>query len=450
MTTLTRGAWWQPASAAGVEPRPADVEVDDNAGGGVAFRALMIFMVILLLAPQNYVPALQPLRLALVAAVVGVIARLAASVHRRRALTVGGGAMAITAGLVGWAVVTAPLSYWPGGSASFLVNDYFKTVAIFWLLANAVDTLGRLGQMAWALTWLSVPLALTGLKHFLAGIFIEANHAVKRVEGYDAGLTSNPNDLALMLNLILPLSLALLVTARTAKARAWLLVVVALQASCVVVTFSRAGFITLAVVCTLFAWRLLRRGHFGWSVGLVGVALVGLALVPSGYMARLATITNIDSDVTGSAQNRWSDTLAAGQFLGDHLVVGAGIGMNALAVNEIRGEKWTEVHNAYLEYGVELGLPGLVLFLMLVAACLRTLRQVRRGTEPVPGLSRLSWLAEGLSISIVAFAVAAFFHPVAYHFYFYLLAGLAVAAGALWEKAVGRADAAQRVEAPPC
>jgi hypothetical protein len=40
-----------------------------------------------------------------------------------------------------------------------------------------------------------------------------------------------------------------------------------------------------------------------------------------------------------------------------------------------------------------------------------------------------------LEISLVAFAVAAMFHPVGYHFYFYILAGLAVALRSIqsWE-----------------
>jgi hypothetical protein len=36
-----------------------------------------------------------------------------------------------------------------------------------------------------------------------------------------------------------------------------------------------------------------------------------------------------------------------------------------------------------------------------------------------------------LRVSLIAFAVAAMFHPVAYHFYFYAIAGLAVAAASI-------------------
>jgi O-antigen ligase len=342
--------------------------------------------------------------------------------------------MAFTAGLVIWAVVTVPLSSWPGGSLSFLLDSYFKTVAVFWLLANVVDTLPRLIHAAWALTLLSVPLALTGIKNFVSGAFIEVNHGVRRVEGYDAGLTANPNDLALMLNLILPLSLALLVATRSVFARVVLLAIVALQAGCVIATFSRAGFLTLGVVFAAYAWRFLRRGRAAWAVAIVAMALLGLLVVPSDYVDRVATITDIDSDATGSAQSRWSDMVTASQYVLEHPIVGAGIGMNTLALNELRGPAWKIVHNVYLEYGVELALPGLVLFLLLVWSCLRTVRRVRRRTQGAPSLVELSWLAEGLRVAILAFVVAAFFHPVAYHFYFYYLAGLAVAAGVLCDK----------------
>jgi O-antigen ligase len=408
----------------------------------------MAFTFVLLVAPQAHLPALRPFRLALVAAVVAIAARIVDCLARGLPLAVRRPEMAFTAGIVAWAVVTLPLSSWPGGSVSFLLNGYFKTVAVFWLLGNVVDTLPRLAQAAWALTWLSVPLALTGIRNYLSGAFIEAGHGVRRIEGYDAGLTGNPNDLALMLNLILPLSLALLVAARRASVRAALIAIVALQAGGVIVTFSRAGFLTLGVVFAAYLWRLLRRGRRGFAAVLLAVALAGLAALPAGYAARLATIADMSADVTGSAQSRWSDMAAGVRFVLEHPVFGAGIGMNTLALNALRGPEWMAVHNVYLEYAMELGLPGLALFVLLVVSCLRTVRRVRQRTQDVPALAELSWLAEGLQVGILAFAAAAFFYPVAYNFYFYYLAGLAVAAGVLADRALAGAAADRpRVEA---
>jgi O-antigen ligase len=120
--------------------------------------------------------------------------------------------------------------------------------------------------------------------------------------------------------------------------------------------------------------------------------------------------------------------VAATRFVLDHPLTGAGLGMNTLALNEVRGPAWTMVHNVYLEYAADLGLPGLALFLCLLLSCLKRARAARRRAQ---GLPELSALGAGIETALLGFAVAAFFYPVAYHFYFYYLAGLAVAAGSL-------------------
>ncbi len=73
-------------------------------------------------------------------------------------------------------------------------------------------------------------------------------------------------------------------------------------------------------------------------------------------------------------------------------------------------------------------MPGLALFLALLLACLRDAREARRLRLGDPGDRELPLLAEGLQMSLIAFAVAAFFQPIAYQFYFFLIGGLAVAA----------------------
>jgi O-antigen ligase len=148
----------------------------------------------------------------------------------------------------------------------------------------------------------------------------------------------------------------------------------------------------------------------------------------------MGTITNISADQTGSAQARWRDMIAALEVVLENPVVGFGVGMNLLALNEERGATWTAVHNVYLQYAVELGLPGLVLFLLLLGGCFKNVAWVQRRAARIPSWRELFYLAEGLQISLLAFTVAALFHPVAYHFYFYYVAGLAVAAKALCQR----------------
>jgi O-antigen ligase len=306
---------------------------------------------------------------------------------------------------------------------------YFKTLAIFWLLANVVDTRPRLRRAAGCLVLMTVPLAAFAVHAFATGQFIEADGPVRRIAGVDAPLTQNPNDLALMLNLVLPLALALAQAAERAATRLAFLACALLDAIGVILTFSRAGFICLALIAIVSLWKAVRRPWRGWAFAAVVLALIAAPLLPRGYLDRLSTIGDIQSDPTGSAQERWSDTRAALRYVAAHPLLGAGVGMNVLALNEARGASWTNVHNVYLQYAVDLGLPGVALFVALLALCLlATVEAMRRAAAmPAPDLFLL---AEGLQISLVVFAVAALFHPVAYHFYFYYVAGLAIAARA--------------------
>jgi hypothetical protein len=63
-------------------------------------------------------------------------------------------------------------------------------------------------------------------------------------------------------------------------------------------------------------------------------------LLWSGYTQRLATMVNTEADPTGSAQARWQDTVAAIGYVSENPVIGAGIGQDILALNEVRGLSW--------------------------------------------------------------------------------------------------------------
>ncbi|HEY5617948.1 MAG TPA: O-antigen ligase family protein, partial [Vicinamibacterales bacterium] len=196
----------------------------------------------------------------------------------------------------------------------------------------------------------------------------------------------------------------------------------------VILTFSRAGFLTLAATGVLFLAVLIRRKAHGTALAFLLLALCAVPLLPDGYVTRLSTITNIDEDVTGSAQGRWRDTKVAAGLVAKNPIIGAGIGQDILVMNDERGiDTWRRVHNAYLQYGVDLGVPGLLLFAWLHLTCYRTARTVEKRAAREPPLRALQPLASGVRISLVAFGVAAMFHPIAYQFYFFSIAGLAVA-----------------------
>lgn len=429
--------WWAPAPAAASRATGAE----SREGDGVAYVALVAFTVILLLSPQNRLPFLKPLRIAFLAA--GLAAASLLWNRWRHRLPLGLNREIVTCfALLSWAFMTLPLSYWPGGSVRTLTELYVKAVIVFWLLANVITTQRRLRVLALALMCCTVPLSYTAVKNFATGMFItEAD--VARIYGYEAGLSANPNDLALMLNLLLPLSIALFVGATRKSMRMLSLSVIVLNVLAIIVTFSRAGFLALAATAGVYFLKLVRRpgSDRAWAMAMVMLAVLALPLLPSTYIDRITTVTDIESDTTGSSQIRWRDTVAAARYVIEHPVIGAGIGMDILALNTVRGEEWMMVHNVYFQYAVDLGLPGITLFLLLLYGVYRAASTSRKRLGNDPARRDLFLLAEALEISIIVFALSGPFYPVAYHFYFYYMAGMALAARAVTNDVMARASA---------
>jgi probable O-glycosylation ligase (exosortase A-associated) len=416
--------WWRPEARATAAAPPV-VET-----GRTAFAGLLAFTFILIVSPQAWFPVLGSLRIALVAAAVAIVAELLDRSMNRRPLRRTPTAFTLVMAIVSWAVLTLPLSYWPGGSVAALTDHFVKAIAFFWLIATVVTTESRLRRFLWLLVLASLPLSYTALVNFASGSFLRTpDGAVPRIAGYTtagSGLAANPNDLALMINLLIPFAAALMVMSRQ-----WLPRLVAggallLGIAGVIVTFSRAGFLTLAAMGLVGVLVLGRRRPVA-LLAVVVVLAMATTMLPQGYFERLSTITDIESDTTGSAQGRWNDALVAMEVAARNPITGVGLDQNVLALNQERGATWREVHNVYLQYAVDLGLPGLVLFLALFVSLFRTAGRVRRAGRRLKSGRDAAVAAGGVQVALIAFAVAAFFHPVAYQFYFFLAAGLALA-----------------------
>lgn len=394
---------------------------------------MLLFFFFLLLAPQTFVPGLGSLHIAALAVAVACASHITTSIRRKTSILGGHRSVLWAGALAGWALLTAPFSYWPGGTVALLFELYFKSLVVFWLLGAVVDTQQRLTRMVTWLTLLTVPISITAIRHFITGTFVEGGDpTAPRIMGYDAPLTANPNDLALVLCMMLPLAVALAAAHPKSLGRLAFGAIAALDVAAVILTFSRTGFVTLAALLMIGLFRLARRSAGLLAAGVIGLALVLLPFLPAGYLEHMGTIASIDTDPTGSAQTRWSDSLAAAKLVLASPVVGAGAGMSNLALNEARGASWAPVHNVYLEYATDLGIPGLLLFLLLLRSSFKAVTQVVRGAAQSTEAHALGCTAKGVQAMLLAFVVAGFFHPVAYHFHFYYAAGLAGAVSLVW------------------
>src|ERR1044072_3234360 len=249
--------WWKPGSASphvdtrsgglhglrsGLAAAHKRLSVPALDGSQAAFNALVAFTFVLLLSPQAWFPVLKLIRIAFLAGGIAMAAHVMERTAHKQPITPLAPEIGIALALVFWSTITIPMSYWPGGSIHLLTDQYLKAIAFFWLLATIISTPARMRGLAWSLTLCAIPLAATGIWHYLSGDVMKTSQdGLVRVVGYQgsSGLTGNPNDLALMLNLIIPLTGALALSSRGAT-RLFAIGLALLRLGGVGITFQRA------------------------------------------------------------------------------------------------------------------------------------------------------------------------------------------------------------------
>jgi len=402
----------------------------------LAFWCLVFFTFIVFVAPQNIYATLQPLHLAKASAILALAAYAGRKLSRREPILPVGPEFRLLTALTVLAVLSIPFSLWPGGSFGVLTDLYLKSVLVFILTAQVITSVLRLRQMLWWLLLFCFGISIIAMAGYQQGNLAEGY----RMQGAWGGISSNPNDFALTINLIIPFAVALFMLNQGFVKKTIIAAFLIVAVSAILATYSRGGFITLGTVVSLILFRnIAGRKALISALPILLMVIVFVVLTPEGYGTRLESIADPSKDKFGSATARWTSMVRTFDVIAEHPLLGVGMGMNILALNE-KGLFWTQAHNVYLELASEIGLPGLLVFVLLVWRLLKGLRHVQTERQGDVRNLELSSLAGACEISLLAFCVAALFHPVAYQFYFYYIAGFAMALKGISERMERVAD----------
>jgi O-antigen ligase len=190
----------------------------------------------------------------------------------------------------------------------------------------------------------------------------------------------------------------------------------------IVVTFSRGGFLALAVVSFFLVRKLGRNRRLSTTAGFVLAVVFFFAIAPGDYAGRLSTIFNTASDLTGSASQR-------NQVLKRSILVTARYPLFGVGIGNFHYKSFQELgtHNAYTQVGSEMGVAAMVVYIMFLVYPFKRLTEVQKLTYGKKDERTYYYLAVGLQASLLAYMVASFFAHVAYQWYIYYLVGYAIA-----------------------
>jgi len=392
-------------------PRHASKSVEAAApprlerGGGRLPTLLAGLLVLVLIGRlQELFPVLLPLRLGLVTLVLNALALLATLdlrdlAFKMRILPQPKQVLVILA----LAVITVPFSVWPGGSWEFISDTFVKNVFAFFVLVHVMKDERDIKVVVWAALWSVALLGILGL----------LEHAGGRMR---ISSTYDPNDVAYIMNCFIPLAFYLSRSCGTIlKLLCYILMGVLIVA--VISTASRGGFVGLV---SIFLVILLKERRNKLKILLLAafVGLVALSFSGPAYWERMGTILD-ENDYNYQAGSGRIELWKRGvRMMVDNPLIGAGIGQYNVAEGLLhegeRGWKWSVAHNSYLQIGVELGFPGLILFLLMIAKSIVVARKLQASPGPFEASAFLAATSSGLEVGLYGYCVSGVFLSQAY------------------------------------
>lgn len=381
-------------------------------GHAVSYAGLFIFTFLVYFRPYELFPSLAWLsKSAFIVALITIAAFIPTQLGLENQITVKPREVKLIFGLLVTGMLSIPFALDPGRAfESFL--EYFKVIAIFIVMVNVVRTEKRLRRLIFLVLFVSCLLAFSALYDYARGnLALEG----RRIAGLVGGLFSNPNDLALHLVTIIPISFALMIGSGRIFKRVLYLSCSILLVAGLIATFSRGGFLGLVCIAGFLVWKFARRNRLIFAAIALGALILTIAVAPSAYRHRIAT-TNDASAVARTDDLKRSILVAA-----RHPVFGVGMDNYIIYSNLNKA-----THNAYTQVAAEMGIVAFLLYLAFLITPFKRLRGIERASATAKPKSRIYCLAVGLQASLVGFMVVSFFASVAYQWYAYYLVAYAM------------------------
>jgi O-antigen ligase len=319
-------------------------------------------------------------------------------------------------------LLSIPFADDPGNSFDSLV-DFMKVVVIFIVMINVIRSEHRWKLLVLLLLLISCYLGGSALRNYRKGVLlVEGN----RVTGSIGNMFENPNDLALHLVTLVPIAIGLFLSTRNPLSKLFYLVCAFLMLAGIMVTFSRGGILGLICAVGVLAWKLMRRNRMLAFVATVILAGAVVIFAPGGVLSRFKMV--FDQDQASSVSARKDDLKRSILVTLRHPLFGIGIG-NFL----LRSNRALATHNAYTQVSAEVGIAGLVFYVIFMVVPIKRLRAIERDTVANRKKSRFHYLAIAMQASLIGYMVCSLFASVAFLWYVYYLVALSACLGRLYE-----------------
>ena len=317
------------------------------------------------------------------------------------------------------AVVSIPMGLDPAASFDAFTDLFLKILLIFILMINVVTSFRRLRFIIEVTVVSAAVVAAMTLADFVQGKNLVEYY---RASGALGGIFGNPNDLALSMNMLIPFAVYLGLTRSNPLMKFVYFVCTILLGATSLVTYSRAGFVSMTIAGAFFLVKISRRYPAALAVG-AAVALGLLASSP-GRIFTLFGGSGGNMTAAESASARWDLVKRSFEAAGANPFRWLfGVGLDNF---HIVSNKELVNHNAYLQVFNEIGLPALCFYILFLTSVVAISARIVKRYRRVRGYRQVWLMAIAIETSLIVYLIGSFFASVAYLWYVYYPAAFAV------------------------
>lgn len=265
-------------------------------------------------------------------------------------------------------------SYDIGNSIGIFVNDVLKLAAIGLFITHYIDDVRDIKLFVTALLLGIFKVLSESTIGALDGSMIWYNQGIGRLHG-SVRMWGSPNSLASLSVTSLTFPIFLFAQVRQKLTKAFLVIFAISALVCLVFAGSRSGYVGFAILISTIV--LLVTKHKFVTFGIISVAIIASAsfFLPQDYKDRISTMftgEEIAGDSMGARMLIIDDAVEI--FLENPLGVGVG---NFPLVRGDRFGRRQDTHNLYLQALTNIGIHGLIAFLLMIGMTFRLLLRTR-------------------------------------------------------------------------
>ena len=362
------------------------------------FFGLILYLMLIYIRPQDFMPSLQPLRIMFTLAMVIIIFSLIQKVINRDEIKIFATRQNILMFILLLIVPLSDLSNFNLEGAWDSLNEFLTLFLPFLLIV--LITGKRYKILYWSITFACFLLAINGLIQHYNGVDLVGNTPIYgRIKWIS--IFGDPNDFALALISSMPILLFNLFYKKlNGIIRIGLIAMLSIFFIAIFFTESRGGYLAVLAVLSSFALK-----RWGVKKGLITGAvliIIALALAPG----RMASMSPYEQSASGRVYAWMSGFI----MLKSHPVLGVGM------------QKFTQyasraAHSAFIKCLAELGLVGFFIWIAMIYTTFKDLIRIEKKSTD----TNLILYSRITQVSMIGFLTSAFFLSQTYSPIIYVL-----------------------------